>query len=117
MPKHVQPVPYQAKFINNLAQIFCSSSPLLGHSSRTEGDSWRSRSDPAPHRTGVRAAAPIYESFRSCFLVAINLAVARRRQIPYARRSCQIKRYFVLESRFQAEFTTIFCTGLRAIGY
>jgi hypothetical protein len=37
MPKHVQPVPYQAKFINNLAQIFCSSSPLLGHSSRTEG--------------------------------------------------------------------------------
>jgi hypothetical protein len=32
-------------------------------------------------------------------------------------KGCQIKRYFALESRFQAEFTTIFCTGLRAIGY
>jgi hypothetical protein len=29
----------------------------------------------------------------------------------------RLKRYFALESRFQAEFTTIFCTGLRAIGH
>jgi hypothetical protein len=35
----------------------------------------------------------------------------------YSKKNCQIKRYFVLESRFQAEFTTIFCTGLRATGY
>ena len=38
----------------------------------------------------------------------------RRNPATYA---CQIKRYFVRESRIQAEFTTIFCTGFRATGY
>jgi hypothetical protein len=48
------------------------------------------------------------------YFVLVRIIVVQYELALYLTASVRLKRYFVLESRFQAEFTTIFCTGLRA---